>query len=77
MRDIKPPPCRKNRKDMTKKEAYCSAERLLLRLFNDSTQHVAAIVNATAEQNPEPVVKLLTEVKEFCDTLIAGIREGE
>lgn len=62
---------------MTKKEAYGSAERLLFRLFNDSTQHVITIVNATAEQNPEPVVKLLTEVKEFCDTLIAGIREGE
>ena len=62
---------------MTKKEAYDSAERLLVRLFNDSTQHVITIVNATAEQNPEPVVKLLTEVKEFCDTLIAGIREGE
>lgn len=25
----------------------------------------------------EPIVKLLTEAKEFCDTLIAGIREGE
>lgn len=62
---------------MTKKEAYCSAERLLIRLYGDSTQHVAAIVNATAEHNPEPVVKLLDEVKEFCDTLIAGIREGE
>lgn len=76
MRDIKPPPCKK-RNAMTKKEAYCSAERLLIRLYGDSITHTASIVTAAAEQNPEPIVKLLDEVKEFCDTLIAGIREGE
>lgn len=62
---------------MTKKEAYYSAERLLIRLYGDCVPHVTSIVTATAEQKPEPVVKLLDEVKEFCDMLISGIREGE